>query len=619
MRRYSFFLLILCLLAACGDDARIATVLNRADSLMCSRPDSALTLLDSALHTGDASDRQTARLRLRRLNAINKLDTVFTEAHVAQASELVTHFDRHGTPNERMLAHYLFGRTYADAGQAPQAIQSYLEAAECADTTSVDCDYEQMEIIYTQMANIFYNHCLYREQLNCLDQAMYYGSLANDTLGIILAYTQKMGGYELMLKPDSMLYVCNEVFRMFQQAGYPQLAAAVLAHPVSYLIEKGKTDQAYEHLIAYERKSGYFDNKNNIQSGREIFYYNKGLYFLAICQYDSAEYYFRKELHLAKDYNNQNSGSKGLALLFQRTHRPDSAAKYALYSYAMNDSMHFYGYNREIGRMKAMYDYSRFQRQAIVEKERAEHSRNYLITVTTVAVLFLIIIVLITQSYRRLQNKRKEEERKYFELTAIHMQTKKELADLRNHQSQFHMLIDQKRSTDSKNNIEGSEDSISLSENTLEELIRQKEEEVSRQERELSKYKQREEIVKNAVSAEQRLLFENAFYAQLVKKTDIGKKMTGEEWTKVETFIQTHLPDFYHFMKVRRGSLTNYEYQVALLVRLHIKPKNISGVVAIDGSYVDRVRRSLLKKLFNSEGKAKDADVLIKQIGQFME
>jgi len=57
MRRYSFFLLILCLLAACGDDARIATVLNRTDSLMGSRPDSALVLLDSALHTGDASDR----------------------------------------------------------------------------------------------------------------------------------------------------------------------------------------------------------------------------------------------------------------------------------------------------------------------------------------------------------------------------------------------------------------------------------------------------------------------------------------------------------------------------------------------------------------------------------
>lgn len=172
MRRLLYIALMFCLLAACSDDARIAAVLSRVDSLMSGRPDSALTLLDSALHSGAGTEHQQAQLRLRRLNAINKLDTVFTTARIAQAQALADHFDRQGTPNERMLAHYLLGRTYADDGQAPQAIQSYQEAADCADTTSTDCDYLQLCIIYTQMANLFYSQNLYNYELDCLDNCI---------------------------------------------------------------------------------------------------------------------------------------------------------------------------------------------------------------------------------------------------------------------------------------------------------------------------------------------------------------------------------------------------------------------------------------------------------------
>ena len=44
-------------------------------------------------------------------------------------------YDRHGTANERMRAHYLLGRYYHCVGEAPRALECYQHAAEQASPT----------------------------------------------------------------------------------------------------------------------------------------------------------------------------------------------------------------------------------------------------------------------------------------------------------------------------------------------------------------------------------------------------------------------------------------------------------------------------------------------------
>ena len=60
------------------------------------------------------------------------------------AETLVAYFDRHGNANERMRAKYILGRTYADMGELPRALETYYEAADCADTTASDCDFAKL-------------------------------------------------------------------------------------------------------------------------------------------------------------------------------------------------------------------------------------------------------------------------------------------------------------------------------------------------------------------------------------------------------------------------------------------------------------------------------------------
>ena len=153
----------------------------------------------------------------------------------------------------------------------------------------------------------------------------------------------------------------------------------------------GNYDKAKEYINLYEAKSGFFDTYGNIETGREIYYNVKGHYFLHINQSDSAEYYFRKELRDGKDYSNQNSAANGLSLLFQKTHNPDSAAKYAIYAYTMLDSVYAQRTTKEVERMQAMYDYTRHQEVAKRESERAAlANRNLLICFIVLLAVFLL-------------------------------------------------------------------------------------------------------------------------------------------------------------------------------------------------------------------------------------
>ena len=100
---------------------------------------------------GDGSEQ---RLLLEELERHNRADSLMTNDSLALS--LAYWFDRHGTSNEQMRAHYILGRTYADLGETSQAILSYQDAIDRADTTARDCDYYTLCRVYSQMAVLFF-------------------------------------------------------------------------------------------------------------------------------------------------------------------------------------------------------------------------------------------------------------------------------------------------------------------------------------------------------------------------------------------------------------------------------------------------------------------------------
>ena len=72
---------------------------------------------------GCGADKSERLQQLELLEQMNRADSVMSNDSLAE--DLVSFFNKHGTPNERMRAHYILGRTYADIGDAPKAIETY--------------------------------------------------------------------------------------------------------------------------------------------------------------------------------------------------------------------------------------------------------------------------------------------------------------------------------------------------------------------------------------------------------------------------------------------------------------------------------------------------------------
>ena len=333
------------------------------------------------------ADRSRMRSSLDSINMLNRNGQPFT---IDDVQPYVSFFDDHGTANDRLLAHYLLGRAYHEAGEAPMALECYQHALECADTTAVGCDYYQLSRVHAQMAELYYQLHLYSLQIEAYRNAIKFSLKSGNEQAAMNDLEQVSSGYEQMGMSDSALFFLDSITSWYEHRGLLQDAAITRGRSLSLLISQKNYQKAKDYMASYERLSGLFNDTGDIEKGYEIYYYYKGLVMLSEAKLDSAEYFFHKELALGKDLNNQNAGASGLVLLYESRHMPDSALKYSKYSYTVNDSLFLYTASEDINRMKAMHDYSRMQQFANKKTEEANHERerrNILLCVILFAVL----------------------------------------------------------------------------------------------------------------------------------------------------------------------------------------------------------------------------------------
>ena len=135
MKRFiPFFIAIFATLISCTEHGEFERRLATADSLMNhEQPDSAYRMLCGMdAEAEEVSEPLRMRHLLLRSNAQNKAYVDFTSDSIGCL--LVDYYDAHGTPNERMLAHYIKGCAYRD-----------VDAALGADVDVAVCIYEQVQ------------------------------------------------------------------------------------------------------------------------------------------------------------------------------------------------------------------------------------------------------------------------------------------------------------------------------------------------------------------------------------------------------------------------------------------------------------------------------------------
>ena len=579
MKKIVYIIIGVISLMACSGRQDSVEALNMAKVMMNKHADSALMILDSlGQFESDYSEHFNMQCRLHRLNAYNKLDTIFSSTKEAQ--ELVDYFDDYGSSNEKMLAYYLLGRAYYDTHEAPMALNCFQVATEKADTTDENCDYYQLSRIYGQISTIYFDQNLIHQSLinSCMEEK--FAWKAKDTLNAIKTIGGYIGGYKRLQQEDSVVAITKRVSALCAKYGCQTLSAGYLSGLAKIYTAHGKTLEAKRILDLYESQSGFFDEKGNIERGREIYYYTKGQYYLATHQYDSAEYLFRKELMLGKDFNNQNAASRGLALLFQQKHMGDSAAKYALYSYEMNDSVYAQMATKEVEQMQGMYDYSRNQEMAMREKERADKEHRKAYTILNV----LCVLILAAAYIARIVYKRRKKER------MVYAQKLSDLAKAQIDIVRLRSIADQAAE--------------------LKQLIAEKETIIAQMECDIDLYKEKLGVQKKSAES---LLEESEIYQNLQKKAGKATTLTSDDWHQINMVAIDILPNFYKFISSKKMDLNDKEFETCILIRMHFSPKDVANMLGVSQPYITKIRNNMMPKLFGITGSSKELDERLMQ------
>ena len=489
------------------------------------------------------------------------------------------YFDRHGSANEGMRAHYLLGCAYRDMGDAPRALEAYHDAADRADTTSNDCDYGLLCRVHSQTAYIFDMERMPVESIDEDRKAMQYAWKAGDTLSAITLLGQIASGYYVLNMPDSTLLLSEEASRLSEKFGYEKSAGTELGPAIYIYLKRDSFNKAKEYIDRYEYHSDLTGQEPYEYKNFYLLYHYKGLYFLGTGQRDSAEYFFRKQIAKGVTPLNRELGSRGLYLLFRERGNIDSVSKYADLSYSLKDSMTNNSVYADLQRIRAFYDYSRYQQKAL-QKTAESHHRLLMIFVIS---LIGIAIACVLGYLIRLQRKKSQTEKRHLK-------------------ARYDLLL--------KMQEQAKEDLQAMMEKDYATMKAKKEQEIDEREKTISKLRAIINIEPPANTA----LRETDIYKRLVYLTKHTKaKASTMDWEELQMAFDSHLPSFYSTLHAR-GHLTMRDYYICMLIRLRFTSSEIAVLLDISKPDVSKRRRKLLHDLYGIDDKPEVFDKAIMQI-----
>lgn len=334
------------------------------------------------------------------------------------------YFDRHGTNNDKVRAYYLLGCAYRDAGEAPNALEAFHDAADRADTTSADCDYGLLMRVHAQSAMLFKKMLLSKETIDELNAQRRCAMLAGDDKNAITAIERSADAYRLFDMKDSAVNIQLRASDLYEQYGFHEEAALAAGPIINDLVERGDTAEARKCIERYETSKSIFRD-GELLPHKVIHYYNKGKYFLAIGKTDSAEINFRKLLLPGRDPQQMEAGYRGLFLLYWQEEKWDSMAKYSNLQYEQTIPALADKNAERVQQMQGLYNYSRIQNEAKKTAVKNEHQMILNIILVCVAIILLMTLVGI---YKYQQWKRRMQQLEYEKLLYEYEKETAELA-----------------------------------------------------------------------------------------------------------------------------------------------------------------------------------------------
>ena len=588
MIRCLYIIIGVALMMGCTD-GRYDAVLSQIDTLMEAHPDSALLRLDSIRSLKESwPKRLRMRYDLLEAKAQNKAFVDFTSDSIAK--EFTKYYDSHGTANERMMAHYLLGCVYRDLGEAPHAVDCYLDAISQADTTAKDCDFYTLSCAYAQMADIYYKQLLLTNSIEANKKASIYAFRSNQPKFAITNLVGMASSYILLNKRDSAELILKKANGLYLRYGLLQNALQS-SNSLLYLYvdNPSKLKEAKELIDKYEELSTHFDRSLELRGDKRQFYYYKGKYFEEINQLDSAEYYYRKVYRPNMSFVDMDPMYRGLLSVFTKRHQADSIAKYSQLLCLANDSSIAKKDQDLTAQMAASYNYNRYQKEALENEKIAHHTQIILISILIgVAIVALFL-------YTIWRNHLKKQERLRAEYTKATEEYEKNIRTMRLLDSAYQEVINamkeelSKTKSESQSRLEAITSKYEKSKSELEEENRKLVDSIKRLEKQeaISDYLKKtkelmdSEIVKHIKELEQKPL----------------SRLANGDWNILNAEIAINFPSIIHDLN-SLPKITDQKIRVCLLVILKIQDSCIANWLDLKANRISNIKSELNQELF---------------------
>ena len=196
---YMLFLLTVSF-SACRQHSVYPSVMQQAEALMNTRPDSALTLLDGMADTL-AMLPEEARMYHSLLTIQAKDKQYITHTSDSLINRIVTFYENYDDNDRLMMAYFYQGSTYRDMNDAPRALKAFQQA--------VDLNVPNLDLLaktYNQMGTLFMYQGLHDEVIRVNHKAIeaYLSLGKRNKISYALRDIARM--YHLKEQKDSALY-----------------------------------------------------------------------------------------------------------------------------------------------------------------------------------------------------------------------------------------------------------------------------------------------------------------------------------------------------------------------------------------------------------------------------
>ena len=200
---------LLIILTSCIANHQTGELLNDVEPYIQERPDGALNVLRTVSPKSLRTKALKAQYSLLYATALDKNYIDTTDLSVIIPA--VEYYAKHGTPSQKMKAFFYQGCIYYNRGEDERAMQNYLRALE--DTAKIE-DNRYKELVNSAISNLYSKNYHDEQELQYTLDALRYGKMAGDSVGIWAITGHLASCYANMLREEEAEIAYQDFFAM---------------------------------------------------------------------------------------------------------------------------------------------------------------------------------------------------------------------------------------------------------------------------------------------------------------------------------------------------------------------------------------------------------------------